>query len=103
MGYEPVTEERSVVQFCHDWQISTTTFYRLRERAVREGAAEVLATHSRAPKHPHRVYDEFTIAAVCRIRVELTAQHRENGPSDDLRPRLAGRGIDRGRDPRWPA
>lgn len=66
--------------FCHRQGISTSTFYRLRERAREQGVAAAMAPASRAPLNPAKRYDTFTDQAIRQLREQLVDEGYEAGP-----------------------
>jgi transposase InsO family protein len=80
LRFDPVLDQMTVRQFCHDHQLSTSSFYRLRKTAERDGAATVMAHTSRAPIKPARRYGAFTIDAVVGARQQLLDEGLDHGP-----------------------
>lgn len=78
--YDARTAGVSVRDFCRTLGISTSSFYRIRTRARREGTAAALTARSRAPKHPARAWGPDADAEIARLRSELRSQGREAGP-----------------------
>lgn len=80
IAYDARTAGVSVRDFCRTLGISTSSFYRIRTRARREGTAAALTARSRAPKHPARAWGPDADAEIARLRSELRSQGREAGP-----------------------
>lgn len=80
LGFDRVVSGMSVREFCHVHSVSTSTFYRLRERAAIEGTAGALRPRSRAPKRPATLYGEATDALIRAVREQLQVEGMEAGP-----------------------
>lgn len=80
LRFDRVSSQMSVTQFCHDHQISTTTFYRIRDRGRSQGTGAALQPASRAPHTPARTYGQFTIDAVITTRAQLVKEGLDAGP-----------------------
>lgn len=80
LSFSPATAGMSVVEFCRLQGVSTTTFYRLRERAAVEGVDAALVPRSRAPLNPARVYDGLLDDVIIAIHQQLEDEGKDAGP-----------------------
>src|SRR5690606_32303712 len=80
LSFSPATAGMSVVDFCRLQGVSTTTFYRLRERAAAEGVDAALVPRSRAPLNPARVYDGLLDDVIIAIHQQLEDEGKDAGP-----------------------
>ena len=91
--FDPVVEGLSVTEWCRRHEVSTSSFYRIKDKADREGLAAAVSVTSRAPKNPARRYGPHTVALVRHVHAELAGQGKENGPWS-VEWRLSQLGID---------
>ena len=78
--FDPVVEGLSVTEWCRRHEVSTSSFYRIKDKAERDGLAAAVSVASRAPKNPARRYGPHTVALVRHVHAELAGQGKENGP-----------------------
>lgn len=78
--FDPVVEGISVAEWCRRHQVSTSTFYRIKDKADCGGLAEAMRVESRAPKHPARRYGPHTTALVRHVHAQLVDQGMDCGP-----------------------
>lgn len=78
--FDPEVSGMSVAEFCRRHQVSRASFYRVQDRARREGLAAALVPGSRAPKKPATKYGAFTVEVVKAVHRELLGQFKEAGP-----------------------
>lgn len=79
LGFDPFGTV-SVVSFCRELGISTSSFYRIQERGQRHGTAAALLPDSRAPRTPSRRFGEFTDRAIQVTHQALTEEGKDAGP-----------------------
>lgn len=80
LDFDPLTSTQSVTEFCHCLGISTTSFYRLRERAASQGRVAALRPRSRAPKTTRTKYGRYHDGLILEAHQRLTALGAEAGP-----------------------
>lgn len=78
--FDPDVEQVSVSEFCRRAGISTSSFYRVRDKATERGLAATLVPESRAPKHPATIYTDWTRLLVRVTHAELVAEGKDCGP-----------------------
>lgn len=79
LGFDPFGTV-SVVAFCREVGISTSSFYRIRALAAEVGTSAALLPKSRAPLKPARRYDQFTDRAIQVVREGLRREGLDEGP-----------------------
>lgn len=78
--FDPVLEKVSVSEWCRRHEVSTSTFYRVKDKAEQGGLAGALRVGSRAPKNPARRYGPHTIALVHKVHRDLKTEGKDCGP-----------------------
>lgn len=92
LAFDPRVGGETVRGFCRRVGISTTTFYRLRKTARKDGPAAALVPASRAPNEPATRYGPGVRDLIVRQRRDLHDQGVEHGPWS-VQYRLAQIGI----------